>query len=117
MTAPAAPYIYGRQNGHDIYVRWRPVLNATDYKVYVGDAPSPTGLEADVPDDDIETDGWFFYIVSNEVGVTYVNVTALNVGAEESSPSNELQVNLRGDGHMVEPTPALNVHRKWGGRR
>lgn len=96
MTAPAAPHIHVRTNGTDIYVRFRPVLDATDYKLYVGDDPAPTGLEADIPDDDIEEDGWFLYVVTNEVGVTYVRATALNVGAEESGYSNEVQVNLQG---------------------
>jgi hypothetical protein len=96
MTAPAAPRIHVRQNGQDIYVRFKPVTDATDYKLYVGDEPNPTGLEADIPDDDIEGDGYFLYIVNNEAGLMYVRATALNVGAEESDYSNEVQVNLQG---------------------
>lgn len=106
MTAPAAPHILVRTNGSDIYVRFRPVPDATDYKLYVGDAVSPTGLEADIPDDDLEDDGWFFYVVTNEVGVTYVRATALNVGAEESGYSNEVQVNLQGTSGTSRGGPA-----------
>jgi len=97
MTAPAAPTIKVRHNGYDLYVRWQPVPNATDYKLYVGDSPAPAGLEADIPDDDIEADGWFLYIVDDEYGLTFVRMTALNVGAEESGYSNEVQVNLQGN--------------------
>lgn len=39
MTAPAAPHIYVRQNGYDIYVRWLPVADATDYIMYVSEVP------------------------------------------------------------------------------
>jgi hypothetical protein len=95
VTAPVAPRIFVRQNGNDIYVRFQPVPTATDYKLYVGDTVNPTGLEADIPDDDIEVDGWFFYVVTNESGLTYVRLTALNVGAEESGYSNEVQVNVQ----------------------
>jgi len=115
MTAPAAPVILVRQDGQNIYVRWQPVLNATDYKLYVGDTIHPTGLEADIPDDDLEADGWFFYIVTNEAGQTFVRLTALNVTAEESGYSNEVQVNLQGAMGTQSQSQALN-HASRGTR-
>lgn len=92
MTAPAAPTIYGRFDGSKVRLRWRPVPDATDYKVYAGGTTAPSGLEDDVADDDIGTDGWFFTtFVADEVPL-FITVTALNVGAEESAPSNELNI-------------------------
>lgn len=112
MTAPAAPVILVRQDGTSLYVRWQPVPTATDYKLYAGQTLHPTSLEATVPDDDIEEDGWFFYVLDQmDAGLNYVRATALNVGAEESAYSNEVQVNLRGRGTDNQPTSALNAHR------
>jgi len=92
MTAPAAPTIYGHFDGFSVNVRWRPVLTATDYKVYVGPAANPSGLQDDVADDDIGSDGWQYSVFRVDDVPLFICVTALNVGAEESSKSNNLQV-------------------------
>lgn len=97
MTAPAAPVIRARTNGHTIRVLWQPVATATDYKLYVGATPAPTGLEADIPDDDMGDDGWFQYTFLPDDIDSYLRLTALNVGAEESAASNELRFNLSGN--------------------
>ena len=93
MTAPAAPVIYGRFDGSKVRVRWQPVPNATDYKVYAGGTTNPSGLEDDVADDDLEAGGsWFVsQFLVDEVPL-FIAVTALNVGAEESVHSNELNI-------------------------
>lgn len=98
MTAPAAPVIRARTNGLTIRVLWQPVPNATDYKLYVGPASAPTGLEADIPDDDIGDDGWFQYTFFPDDVTTYIRLTALNVGAEESAYSNQLKRSSDGGG-------------------
>jgi hypothetical protein len=107
MAAPSAPRILVRQNGTRIYVRWQPVANATDYKLYVDIVSPPTGLEDDITDDELGSDGWFFDITSPQAGPTYVALTALNSIAEESGLSNIVQVNLMGDGATNHPTDAL----------
>ncbi len=112
MTAPAAPRIYVRQNGSRIYVRWQPVVEATDYNLYVGDTVHPTGIEDSIEDDELGSDGWFFDITSEQAGIIYVRMTALNALAEESGYSNEVQVNLRGESPNNQPTNALNHIRK-----
>lgn len=106
MTAPAAPVIYVVSNGERILVRWRPVPTATDYKLYVQEAGGTRGLEDDIADDEIGPDGWFAAWTTPETGVINVDVTALNVGAEESDPSNVVQRNLTG-GSLQTPTDAL----------
>lgn len=99
MTAPAAPTIRGRSaNGIVVRVRWQPVPDATDYKLYVGETTNPSGLEADIPDDDIGEDGWFQYTFLPDDVDSYIALTALNITAEESDHSNELHLRLTGPG-------------------
>lgn len=113
MTAPAAPRIYANQDGTNIYVRWLPVPTATDYNLYVQEAGLARGIEAQLDAViDLNDDGWFFYIVGPYAGVVTVDVTALNIGAEESVPSNTVQKNLRGAGAMEVPSDALAHRRK-----
>lgn len=112
MTAPSAPRISANQDGTLIYVRWRPVADATDYQIYVEEAGLARGIEAQLTDLDVNTDGWFFHIVGPYAGVVTVDVTALNAGAEESAASNTVQKNLRGAGETVFPSDALNHIRK-----
>jgi len=96
MTAPSAPSIRARTNGVTVRVLWQPVATATDYKLYVGPATNPSGLEADIPDDDMGSDGWFQYTFIPDDSDNYIALTSLNVGAEESGHSNELRINLSG---------------------
>jgi len=96
MTAPAAPTIHARTNGVAVRVFWQPVPDATDYKLYVGPTTNPSGLEADIPDDDMGSDGWFQYTFVPDDADSYITLTALNMGAEESAASNELRLNLSG---------------------
>jgi hypothetical protein len=98
MTAPSAPTIKVRQDGTSIYVRWQPVLNATDYTLYLKDEGGVFGVEDSIPDDDLYSDGWFFTVTRPQAGIVYVKLTALNALAEESAASNIVQVNLRGAG-------------------
>lgn len=112
MAAPAAPVIRVRQDGVRVYVRWQPVTDATDYKLYVKDLGGSYGLEDDIADDELGSDGWFFDITSPQSGPVVVKVTALNAGAEESGASNEVQVNVQGAGGGNHPTPALDKRRK-----
>lgn len=120
MTAPSAPTIYARFDGEAIRVRWLPVANATDYKLYADPTTGPTSLEADIPDDDLEEDGWFAYEFVPDLLPVYVAVTALNVGAEESAKSNELHAMTGGggasfppDGPHPPPTPA-SIRQPFG---
>ena len=111
MTAPAAPIIraHGNHGGDRIIVRWRPVLDATDYNLYVDG-----GLEDQFVDDDVNADGWFHVYTSHAVGPTTVTVTALNVGVEESVVSNSVQVNLRGPSPDFPAGTALgHVRGDW----
>jgi hypothetical protein len=88
MTAPSAPHIWVRTDGIALYVRWLPVLDAVNYNLYVGETAAPSGLEDTIPDDDIETDGWFLYVFDPHIiGHCYVRLTALNAGDEESAAS------------------------------
>jgi|GEM_PF-2904599 len=96
MAAPAAPTIFLRFDGAKARVRWLPVADATDYKLYAGVTASPTGLEADVPDEDIKLDGWFSYTFVPDELPLFVAVTALNLAAEESGLSNERTVQSYG---------------------
>jgi hypothetical protein len=113
MTAPSAPRIIVRQDGTSIYVRWLPVLNATDYNLYVSEAGGAFGIQSQFADDDIEDDGWFFTIEGPFAGVVDVKMTALNSIAEESGYSNDRQVNLIG-GRETRPTSAVAHARKIG---
>lgn len=92
MTAPAAPVIYGHFDGSKVRVRWQPVPNATDYKVYMGATTNPSGLQDDINFVEIGTDGWFHFTYIVDSVPMYLNVTALNITAEESVDSNELRV-------------------------
>ena len=103
MTAPAAPTIRVRSNGGSLRVSWQPVPNATDYKLYVGATTNPSGLEADIPDDDMSPSGWFDWTFVPDDAVSYIAVTALNVGAEESVHSNEIRVALSDGGRSFGP--------------
>lgn len=113
MTAPSAPRILVRQDGHQIYVRWLPVGDATDYNLYLSEGLEAFGIEAQFADTDIEMDGWFFYITAPYAGVVTAKMTALNALAEESSYSNSVQVNLTGGGAEGRtPTSAVTHIRK-----
>lgn len=111
MTAPSAPRILARDDGHAVYVRWQPVQDATDYNLYLSEGAGAFGIEAQFTDADIEADGWFFYITSPYAGIVNVKLTALNSLAEESGYSNTVQCNLVGGGE-THPTDALNHIRK-----
>lgn len=112
MTAPSAPVIAANQDGTNIYVRWRPVDTATDYNLYAQEAGGSRGIEAQLSEAiDLNDDGWFFHIIGPFAGVVTVDVTALNVGAEESAASNTVQKNLRGAGASEVPSDALNHQR------
>ena len=106
MTAPAAPIIKVRTNGTTVRVRWQPVDTATDYKLYAGPAPAPSTLEADIPDSDVGTDGWFQYTFVALDADAYVALTALNLLAEESAQSNEAHLALTGDGRRIPTAQA-----------
>jgi hypothetical protein len=92
MTAPAAPRITGHFDGAKVRVRWQPVANATDYKVYFGAATNPSGLQDDVNFAEQGSDGWFHYNYRVDEAPLFIAVTALNIGAEESAKSNELNI-------------------------
>lgn len=98
MTAPSAPSIRVRDDGTNIAVRWQPVLNATDYNLYVQELGGSFGIQAQFTDGEENSDGWFFTIEGPFAGVVNVKLTALNVLAEESGYSNTVQVNLTGGG-------------------
>lgn len=114
MTAPAAPRISANQDGQLIYVRWRPVDDATDYNLYVQEAGGSRGIEAQLNELDVNEDGWFFQIVGPYAGVVQVDVTALNDLAEESVPSNVVQKNLMGAGYNGPWSDALAHQRHPG---
>lgn len=102
MTAPSAPTIRGRTNGTVVRLLWQPVLNATDYKVYVGSTTNPSGLEADVADDGDGLGPWMAYEFIPDDIDAYIAVTALNAGLEESAHSNELRIGTGGDGRRLD---------------
>jgi hypothetical protein len=106
MAAPDAPGIYVTSDGHSLLVRWRPVPTATDYNVYVSENGAAFGIEEQVPDDDIEDDGWFAIYLTNLLGAVRVKATALNALAEESEDSNTIARAITGN-HTVQPTAAL----------
>jgi Na+-transporting NADH:ubiquinone oxidoreductase subunit NqrB len=97
MTAPSAPVITVHTDGDKVYVRWQPVADATDYILYVADTSPADGVEDTFVDDDVDSDGWFHAVFAS-AGPTYVAVTALNLAAEESAPSNEAHLDLHGPG-------------------
>jgi hypothetical protein len=115
MAAPAAPHIWahGNASGDYIIVRWQPVPNATDYNLYV-DAEGVSGIDLQVDESDVNTDGWFHVHTSPQLGATNVWVTALNVSAEESAESNHKQVNLRGPSPSFPDDAAVShVRGDW----
>lgn len=118
MTAPAAPVIYGHFDGAKARVRWRPVALATDYKVYAGATTNPSGLEDDVADDEVGSDGWFHVTFVVDELPLFINVTALNVGAEESADSNELRIDgwgtNRSYGKAAPPQSPRNTSDPFG---
>lgn len=115
MTAPAAPVIRSRQNAGFIRLAWREVPDATDYNIYMGDTPEPTGIEDQLSDTDVEDNGWFIWTSTEQIGQVHVRVTALNAGAEESAYSNERYhyMNSEQDGMRIpnDPTSALLINR------
>ncbi len=96
MTAPAAPTINTNQDGHVLYVRWRPVVGGATYNLYVAEVPDAAAVIATVAAAAQDANGWFFKIVGPYAGVVNVYVTAVNAGAEESVASNVVQKNLTG---------------------
>lgn len=121
MTAPAAPTIYGHFDGAKVRLRWQPVVTATDYKVYVGAATNPSGLQDDVADDDIGADGWQYSVFRVDFAPMFIAVTALNVGAEESAHSNELRITDFGAGGSSfppdgphSPQPPSGIRQPFG---
>lgn len=106
MTAPNPPTIFVRNAGHQVYVRWQPVADATDYNLYFAEGQDAYGIEEQFADTDVEEDGWFFYISAPYVGLVNVKMTALNSDEEESEDSNIVQTNVGGGGE-VQATAAL----------
>lgn len=106
MTAPAAPVLYGHFDGAKVRLRWHPVLTATDYKVYMGGATNPSGLQDDINFVEQGTDGWFHFSYRVDEAPLYIAVTALNVLAEESAHSNELHIADFGDYGASHPPVA-----------
>lgn len=94
MTAPAAPVLRVNSNGWTLRCRWRPVDNATDYRLYVGEATSPSGIEAEFDELDMGSDGWYHFTFRPDDQVSFLYLTALNALAEESAASNEVRVEL-----------------------
>jgi len=105
MTAPTAPRIIAHSDGEAIYVKWRLVPDAIEYKVYIDDHADPTTV-VDVVLAEDETEGWLRSITASYAGPNWVAVTALNAGEEESDPSNAVALNLKGPGVNISPTPA-----------
>lgn len=119
MTAPSAPRIIVHTDGITLRVSWKPVLNATDYKLYVGSAPAPTGLEADISDDGDGLGPWLQYDFVPDDTDSYLRMTALNVGAEESAYSTEYHFNLSGNtgtsfGKAAPPKRPRNTSDPFG---
>lgn len=113
MTAPAAPVIRAANvDGYTLRVMWRPVDDATDYNIYLGDTLHPTGLEDSVADGEAEPNGWFIWFSTVQTGQVFVRVTALNALAEESAYSNERSAAFQGAGENIQPTQALDHVRK-----
>ena len=81
-------------DGFKVRVFWRPVLNATNYNLYVGDELAPSGIEAQFDDLDLGTDGWFHYTFRPLGSIITLYLTALNVGLEESVASNTRVITL-----------------------
>jgi hypothetical protein len=106
MTAPAAPTIFAVSNGERILVRWRPVATAESYTLYLQEAGGARGVEDTIDDSEIGADGWLVTWTRPNAGVITVDVTATNLGAEESAASNAIQRNLTG-GSTQTPTDAL----------
>ena len=96
MAAPSAPVISAIQTGKGfVRVRWDDVPTALHYNLYVGDTTAPVGLEDTISEADIGIDGRFTYFVPLEqIGQTYLRLTALNALGEESAYSNERHLNM-----------------------
>jgi len=75
-------------DGAKIRVFWQPVLDATDYNLYVGDELVAPGIEAQFDDLDLGTDGWFHYTFMPDGSIMTVYLTSLNALAEESAASD-----------------------------
>lgn len=76
-----------------VRVLWRVVDEATDYNLYVEDDGGVAGIEAQFDENDA-TDGWFHYTFRPDGSRLAIYVTALNVLAEESDPSNTKDIVL-----------------------
>lgn len=113
MTAPAAPAIYAHFDGSRVRLRWAPVPTATDYNVYVGQTSPPTTLTKNVLASAVGSDGWNVTLFMLDEVPEYIAVTARNVGAEESSKSNEYRVDNFGgtDGTSFPPTGPRGPYR------
>lgn len=101
MTAPSAPVITVRTDGSKAYVNWRPVTGAATYNLYEGDTAAPTtairtGLTA--------TDWGRVAVICGSP--SFLRLTAVNAGAEESAYSNEVRVMAAGPGpSRIPATP------------
>lgn len=89
MTAPAAPTIRAHCDSFKVRLLWRPVETATDYNVYYADELAAAGVEAQLDELDLGSDGWYHYTFVPDGTIVTVYVTALNALAEESAASNE----------------------------
>lgn len=91
MTAPAVPVIGGHWNGDIVLVRWLPVALAATYNVYLGTSADPTTLSTTVAAASVGSDGWFTTQVRLLEVPSYIAVTSVNAGAEESAKSTNLR--------------------------
>lgn len=94
MAAPSAPVLLGRCDGAKVRLRFAPVSGAATYNVYVGGATAPTTAHTTgVTIAAGESWGAFTYLPHD--ADSFVRITAVNAGAEESGYSNELVFRLR----------------------
>lgn len=87
----------GRCDGDKVRLRFAPVSGAATYNVYVDGTTAPTvalatGLTI------AAGESWGVYTYLPKDADTFVRITAVNVGAEESGYSNELVFRLRDSG-------------------
>jgi hypothetical protein len=91
MTAPAAPTIKVRSNGPSLRVLWRPVADAATYKLYSDPTTGPTTVAATINASAVGSDGWFQHTYTPVGSPVFTTLAAVNAGAEESEPSNEVR--------------------------